>query len=612
MRGGTTLVLLVLSMTLGAQEQGDNTKAYYVGARVCGQCHRSIAQTQTQTAMANTWQTDHTAWLPGDFQATTEEGGVDAVASSVKRALNRFSYTARLGGGQSATLPVEAMVGGERHGLGFLARATQLEGAVLARPVLLQTRFAYSMSDHRLILSPGLPETKPRSFETALGLPLSPEYERRCLECHGKPNTLGAGKEGGVQCESCHGPGSVHLQAIAKGTPRLGIVNPKRLGADQSIDVCAQCHVGLTKISDPTPVDLLVANQVGALKSSECFVQSRQAVSCSTCHNPHDDRATAAKSMQACLGCHSAGASRRASLCPVNQRDGCVGCHMPSVEIGPFHLVDHWIRVHPQPEDRTPHRTDGSLGQTQFARVSKFLEQLESRTAEGSATSVKYLGRRRLTDLEPGLAAVAEELNYGETSKAVAIDDRFVRLRRMPRDFQSRAGELAYSAEVRFASGDLEGALVQSRQALSIYPHCLRALVAMGRVLSARGAFLQALEVLQRANRLYPDDANAAYHLARVLGKLGRTTEALANYRRAIQSDPDFVSAYLNLGKALTAIGDTAGAAVVFRRGLDVNPLDSALYRDLSIVLAKQGESRESAKALETAARIEAGSEPKQ
>jgi hypothetical protein len=49
-----------------------------------------------------------------------------------------------------------------------------------------------------------------------------------------------------------------------------------------------------------------------------------------------------------CLACHSgaAGAKPAAKACPV-AKSGCIGCHMPKVNLPPTHRdwTDHFIRV---------------------------------------------------------------------------------------------------------------------------------------------------------------------------------------------------------------------------------------------------------------------------
>jgi len=84
----------------------------------------------------------------------------------------------------------------------------------------------------------------------------------RCHATHGKPGfelpDPGAAPmdtrvaEFGIACESCHGPGEEHVRAnrslfrryrgYFSSEPDDTIVNPSRLDADRSLDVCGQCH----------------------------------------------------------------------------------------------------------------------------------------------------------------------------------------------------------------------------------------------------------------------------------------------------------------------------------------------------------------------------------
>lgn len=67
------------------------------------------------------------------------------------------------------------------------------------------------------------------------------EINARCLFCHNaypQKNKLGEG----IDCERCHGPGDQHV----KDAKRASIVNPARLPADRSLDVCLQCHLETT------------------------------------------------------------------------------------------------------------------------------------------------------------------------------------------------------------------------------------------------------------------------------------------------------------------------------------------------------------------------------
>jgi hypothetical protein len=307
--------------------------------------------------MANSWRSAASLAEHADERTTNYQ---------VRRLANGISLAVGTPAGGKATLPVEAIIGGSRHGMSFLGRVEQVDGIALERPALVESR--YALSQHgTLILSAGFSPDKPATYEVALGRVLSPGFERRCLTCHGQPRTLGAGEEGGVRCESCHGPSLKHAGLLAK---------PENIAGASSMNVCAQCHTGLNSSnhSDPLPDDLLVSSQVPALRNSECFIQSRQDLNCTDCHNPHNDATPVAeKSVKTCLRCHSLSQPQHAAICPVNHTGDCIGCHMPAVEKNAFKLTDHWIRVHPEQgirvakQDALPRST--IVPQREFLRV---------------------------------------------------------------------------------------------------------------------------------------------------------------------------------------------------------------------------------------------------
>lgn len=106
-----------------------------------------------------------------------------------------------------------------------------------------------------------------------------------CLACH----TVGFGQEGGfvdeqttpglggVQCESCHGPGSLHVQGGGDKTKILGY--PKALAAQ----VCGKCHTG----SRQPHYDEWVRTRHSDIDAhvAAYFAQGRYADRCGICHS---------------------------------------------------------------------------------------------------------------------------------------------------------------------------------------------------------------------------------------------------------------------------------------------------------------------------------------
>ena len=617
------LLLSVASVCPGA-----DAPAHFIGPEACALCHPAIAAQQKQTAMAATWQGRLTTWLPSAFHASA----ADDLPYELKRRGAAFTYSVGFGGAQ-LTLPVEVLMGGRRHGLGFLASIRELDGIPLARPALVQARYEWSPEKKQLLLAPGCIRAKPQTLDAALGVVLSPTFESRCLNCHGQPGAQGSGRDGGVGCESCHGPGSGHLQSVKEGHSTRGIVNPKRLSPEDSIDVCARCHIGLGRLSDPSTDDLLVANQVLALRGSECFLQSGKAISCTTCHDPHNDATAARPAVTVCLNCHAASAKPHAALCPVNASGGCIGCHMPSVEMGPLHLVDHAIRVHPEQGAAavTPGATlSTQIRRTQIRPVSEYLRLIATNSSEAAAAARHrlqggesfyqvarqvsidpaapiggYLGRKTLAELDPELRDEAAGLGYGETSAVFESAGRWVILQRLSRDFRLQAEQLEREAEDLATRHDPVAAIGKAQEALVVYPHFLRALDFIGVTLAAAGNPKRAAEVLSTATRFYPNDASTEFALGSALELLNDKAGAAAAYQRAISLEEDFTAAYGNLGRISYSSGDWQSAIATIRRGLQINPLSAELNYDLALALARSGDDAGARQALALARRLD-------
>jgi predicted CXXCH cytochrome family protein len=592
-----------LFLSGGALAQQDR----YVGSEVCAGCHRAIYDSQAKTAMANTWRPNATPAQP----LKLDEG---ALHYEVRRAGDHVEFSVA-----KISAPVSAMVGGKRHGISYLLRLDRIDDIPLERAALIEGRYAVGRLG-TLVLSPGFQKEEPTDLEGSLGRVLNPRFEQRCLSCHGQPGTLGAGKQGGVRCESCHGPASAHVDSR---------VRPKHLSEANSMEVCAQCHSGLsaTTHTDPMPEDLIVSSQVLALRHSECFIQSGEKLVCTACHNPHEDSAVVEQtSVAVCLRCHSLTAPQHAAICPINRTQGCVGCHMPKVHLDSFQVADHWIRaILPTGQKAAPLNESlrsQVVPKREFLRLivvddAEKMKTVTRRLAEGesfrtvahelsmdaSAPSGGYIGDTALPEMDAKLAAAAAHLPYGGTSGVIETGNRLVILERQPRDFRWEADRLFHEATDLKDRGDLAGAIAKDRQALEVYPYLLRGLVMMATTVGQAGKMERAAEILRFAVQSYPKDALSQFDLAMSLSR--QPAEHIAALRKTIELDPDMVAAYQSLGAALYATGQAEAAIQTFRLGLRVDPLSAILYYDLGLALKGQGDSAGATRALALAARID-------
>jgi tetratricopeptide (TPR) repeat protein len=369
----------------------------------------------------------------------------------------------------------------------------------------------------------------------------------------------------------------------------------------KSMDICARCHVGLTHFSDPSPEDLLIANQVQALASSECYLQSGKAFSCTTCHDPHNDTTDNRRAEQVCLGCHAQSVASHAS-------GGCVGCHMPAVQQGPLHLVDHWIRVHPggkagpvvrshvRPLSEylrsiTLHNSDAAASAESRLQSGESFYQVALAVSVDSAAPIGgYLGRKTLAELTPEVSQVAAELDHGEFSKAIVSSGQWIILQRLPRDFRWQAQQIEKQAEDLAARGEAVAAIKKAQDALKIDPQYLRAVNFIGSTFARSGNLAKAAKVEKLAAKLYPNDASTAFALASVLNAAGDRTAAIRDFKRVIQLEPDFTAAYINLGMIYYKESDWPSAIGTFREGLQIDPLSAELNQDLAKALISSGD----------------------
>ena len=184
----------------------------------------------------------------------------------------------------------------------------------------------------------------------------------------------------GVACERCHGSGGAHVNGGA-------IVNPAKLRPARRDDICMQCHLeGKAAIERPgrhayefQPGDALsdyvryfvlvdakgsglgAVSQVEALAQSQCKKKSGDAMSCTSCHDPH--RSLSAEERVAfyrgkCLACH--GAAFGAKHHP--DHPDCTACHMPaspSTDVAHTEVTDHRIPRRPQISPQLLQNPDG-------------------------------------------------------------------------------------------------------------------------------------------------------------------------------------------------------------------------------------------------------------
>ena len=213
---------------------------------------------------------------------------------------------------------------------------------ILGMNALMEGHMSYFPHQQIWEVTPGQEEQLPD--DDVFGRGNSPVLARRCLGCHSTtlpttdlkidPHFFGVG------CESCHGPGRKHVEAIrvgnlkAAGMEKLDTWSGSRLN-----ELCGTCHRN-PKDVDPASIAATETHrfQPYALQRSACRTANGEPLSCLRCHDPHTDVSTDIRKYEAaCLQCHATGAhpagnkaadGPQGKVCPVNASYGCIGCHM--------------------------------------------------------------------------------------------------------------------------------------------------------------------------------------------------------------------------------------------------------------------------------------------
>ena len=135
------------------------------------------------------------------------------------------------------------------------------------------------------------------------------------------PGVVGSWAEDGTRCESCHGPGSLHVS-----NPR-GIA--MRIG--DRFFVCTQCH-GRDAMEQVAVKDGLIDHSEQA---NELFPGKHAVLDCTICHDPHSlvvqhRQANQPTTQVQCESCHFKEAQIKNNPNHTSKVT-CVECHMPSI-----------------------------------------------------------------------------------------------------------------------------------------------------------------------------------------------------------------------------------------------------------------------------------------
>ena len=563
--------------------------------QTCRTCHEEVYKTFSLTGMGQSFGRASKDKSSADFtpeHALVYDSNLNYYYKPYWQGDSFFIMEFRVDGGDTVhklVQRVDYIIGSGQH---TNSHIFSVNGYLYQAPITFYTQ------KHRWDLAPG--------FEKGASSRFSRLIELECMSCHNGYPDFVAGSENkftevktGIDCERCHGPGSIHVFEKESGKivdtskgPDYSIVNPRRLPTELQNNVCQRCHLqGITVLNDGKSFfdfhpgmklsevmnvfmpeyegakdKMIMASHVERMKKSECYVQSGK-LSCITCHNPHVSVKFTPRTqyLNACLSCHSPaatapgqpaqkGCTEKADVRAAKNND-CVTCHMPhngSIDIPHVAVTDHFIRRRPL-ADTQEKKITAFLGMKCFnndkpdaiTTARGFLEFYERYSPSKGLldSALLYLGRQ-----QPVESAKKQNRDY---IRVYFLLKDYNKVASYANDLKPADMNDAWAsyriAESYLQTGAVDKSVPWYKRATEILPFSLDFQNKYGTSLLATHQLPEALKVFQFIVEQNPNHVSASTNLGYIYMQNGNNAMAYNYLLHAQQLDPDYEQNLINL-----------------------------------------------------------------
>jgi len=564
-----------------------DTSVHYVGMQTCRGCHSEVYDTYIQTGMGQSF--DHATRQKSSAEFSSHALVYDKYLDFYYKPYwqNDSLYIMEFRTEGKDTVhkriqKVDYIVGSGQH---TNSHIFSTNGYFYQAPITFYTQ------KKQWDLAPG--------FEGGVNTRFSRLIELECMSCHnGLPQFEPQSQnkylsvKTGIDCERCHGPGSLHVQQKQAGNivdtskgPDYTIVNPRRLPTELQNNVCQRCHLqGIAVVNDgKTFFDfrpgmhlsevmnvfmpqyegaqdkMIMASHVERMKKSNCYVSSGK-MSCITCHNPHVSVKFTPRTqyLNACQSCHGGPQQMHCSEDPAvraKKNDDCVACHMPhngSIDIPHVAVTDHYIRKRPM-QDTLQKKITAFLGLQCFnndkvdaiTTARGYMEFYERYNPNKGLidSALFYLGKQQNEE-----TTTKQNRDYIRAYFLLNNFDRVIQYAaQLKPDDMNDAWACYRIGEAYYQQMQTEKALPWYKRAVAIWPYSLDFQNKYGTCLLAMGNIAEAQKVFSFVVNENPDYLSANTNLGYIYMQQGNNTMAYQYLTHARMLNPDHEQTLINL-----------------------------------------------------------------
>jgi len=469
-------------------------------------------------------------------------------------------------------------------------------------------------------------------------------WNQHCWNCHTSQESINYDvdsdtfrttlTETSINCEMCHGPGSLHVQRMKVNPkdPNTATVNVGRFPARERMDDCIQCHDRRIVLKNgfypgknfydyyiPTTAELATANPKDPpiwaerhrkfaneclnLMDTQCYMKGN--ATCITCHDPHQVRISLDPRYKntdvLCTQCHKQFLGRKAIAAhthhsPEGKGSRCVECHMLLLTAKTIKLLqnaeirDHTISS-PIPEYTIKYNIPNSCNNVCHTDKSAewVIESMDKWYPKRARSDRRYetftLARYRDPQAVPALISLMNDLN--ETIVARAGAARFLG------EFQ---GEQVAAALIKalddtevLVRAEAARSLSEAQSQAAVEPlkrklsdgdgavrmNAVFALIKMG-ILEVQGPEAEAFRKAEAEYKQFLLSFPTIYDIRVDLGTFNALHKdlpaALKAYQEAAKLHPDLPLAHYYIGVTFAQMGQFGPALESLQKTIDIDP----------------------------------------